>query len=1611
MSTIVFLDTETEPQSHKILDMGCVSDDGKQLHSSRIEEIVSVVREADFLCGHNFLNYDWNFLRPHLQAYGFDSSQIIDTLFLSPLLFPARPYHALLKDDKILNDELNNPLSDAIKARLLFDDEVSAFWRLKPGFRELLFLLLHNRPGFAAFFSFVEYEALARDAVEVIGQLFHNDICLNADIKRLVADNPVELAYTLALINSQSRYSITPPWVLKNFPEVESVFASLRNHPCIEGCDYCRSKLDARQGLKTFFGFNSFRTYEGSPLQEQAVRAALEGKSLLAVFPTGGGKSVTFQLPALMQGESVKGLTVVISPLQSLMKDQVDNLEKQGITEAVTINGLLDPIERANSLERVEDGSASILYISPESLRSMTIERALLGRNVVRFVIDEAHCFSSWGQDFRVDYLYIGEFIKSLTVKKNLDRMIPVSCFTATAKNKVIDDIRAYFLDKLSLNLTVFRAAASRKNLHYKVIERDTEESKYQTVRLLIEEKQCPTIIYVSRTHRAYKLAKRLADDGIDALPYHGKMPVDEKTANQNAFLGGEVSVMVATSAFGMGVDKKDVGMVVHFDISDSLENYIQEAGRAGRDENISADCYVLFNEDDLGKHFVMLNQTKLSIREIQQVWKAIKETTRFRKTVSNSALEIARKAGWDDEVMDIENRVTAAIAALEDAGYIKRGQNMPRIFANSILSRNAQDAIDKIYASARFDEKQKEKAIRIIRKLFSARSRKEAAGEEGETRIDYFSDHLGIVKEEVIRIIGLLREEKILADTKDLTAFIRKGENSSQSQKITGIYRQLERFLLPRVSEEEKTYHIKELNELAEEQGIADITPDKIKTVLNFWAIKNWIKKKYLEGSGNHLVVISQMPIENLIRKMEKRHILSGFVIDYLFGKSNEAEQKDQVLVNFSVHELKEAYEQQNQLFKENVSLQDIEDTLFYLSRIGAIRIEGGFLVIYNKLTIDRLEEDNKIRYKNEDYQKLKQHYENKTQQIHIVGEYARKMVDDYKGALQFVDDYFQLNYDSFLNKYFPGSRKEEIHRSITPARFHQLFGELSAPQLNIIKDNQSPYIAVAAGPGSGKTKILVHKLASLLLMEDVKQEQLLMLTFSRAAATEFKKRILQMIGNAANFLEIKTFHSYCFDLLGRVGTLEKAETIIETAVERIKSGDIEPVRIAKTVLVIDEAQDMNAAEYALVEVLMDKNPEMRVVAVGDDDQNIYEFRGGSAAFLERFIREKQAVVYQLTENFRSKRNLVHFTNAFASTISHRLKTIPVEAGQTDNGNIRIIRHQSEHQIVPLVRDILNTPLKGTTGVLTRTNNEALQVTGLLIENGMKARLVQSNEGFSLASLDEIRFFCNQLAGGEHILVIDDDAWQHAVRKLKNAFSHSSNLELCLRLIADFEAVNTAKKYFSDFEIFLQESRLEDFTGNPGETIIVSTMHKAKGKEYDNVFLMPGIWKPVDDEQKRLMYVAMTRAKSFLSIHLRGDWLDGAAFVDGLKLYSDSRKWELPDILSIQLTHKDVWLGFFKRRQRWISNLVAGDELKAVNQECRTADGQVVLRFSRRFQETVDSLARQGYVLKDARISFVVWWNDEEEGKEIRIVLPQVHFEIVKQPYPENQNCKSRKN
>ena len=1586
---IVFIDAEVDPGNEKVMDIGAVTGSGQEFHSRSLSDFSAFLHGSEYICGHNIFEHDLKHLQKEIAASA--AKHFIDTLPLSPLMFPRKPYHSLVKDDKLVADEFNNPLNDAKKARDLFYDEIASFSNLNENLKQVYCGLLGGLAEFKDFFNWLGLEKTGQNTPALIRELFFGKICEKSPIEKIAEKYPAELAYSLSQIDVILHDSITPAWVLKNYPRVENTLNFLRGRSC-RSCVYCSEALDETKAMKRFFNYDGFRSFDGQPFQQLAVKAAVDGKSILVVFPTGGGKSITFQLPALMAGKNEKGLTVVISPLQSLMKDQTDNLENQhNITEAVTINSSLDPIERAVAIERVADGSASLLYISPESLRSKSIERLLLKRNVVRFVIDEAHCFSSWGQDFRVDYLYIGEFIRILKEKKDMPQHIPVSCFTATAKQKVIADIKQYFKDRLGLDLQVFGASAARSNLQYHIFTEESPAEKYLKLRKLITDNDCPVIVYVSRTRQTEQLAAKLTEDGFLAKAYHGQMDKQIRIDNQEAFMQGDARIIVATTAFGMGVDKKDIGMVIHYDISDSLENYVQEAGRAGRDEEIRADCYVLFNDEDLNKHFMMLNQTKMSESEIHQVWKALKELTRSRMLISQSALEIARKSGWDDSVFDIETRVKTAVHALEQSGFVKRGQNMPRIFADSILVKNMEEARTKIDKSARFDDASRQQAVRIISSLISAKSKARGKDEEGESQVDYISDRLGIVKEDVIRVIGLLREERILADAKDLIAYIKKGEKTNRSKNILSTHISIENFLFEHLEDGEKTYNVKEINEALHKKE-PDSSINQLNTILNYFSIKRLVKRT-LENSKNHVTLRPYFPIDEIKRKSNKRYTISKEIIDYLYlkvdGKS-DAQGKEDAVVYFSVLELKDRYEADNKLLEEKAETDEIEDALYYLLKIGAMKIEGGFLVIYNAMQIERLEKDYKAQYKKEHYAQLDEYYQNKRQQIHIVGEYAKRMIDNYQDAITFVDDYFSLEQDKFQNRYFKG-RTKEINSNITPRKFKQLFGELSPAQLDIVEDQESKYIVVAAGPGSGKTKLLTHKLASLCIMEDVKHEQMLMLTFSRAAATEFKKRLMTLIGNVANYIQIMTFHSYCFDLLGKVGDIEKSDTIIEQTVQSINAGNVDLARLTKTVLVIDEAQDMSKAEHSLVKTLMGKNPNLRVIAVGDDDQNIYEFRGSSSTYFQLLLNEPDAKKYDLVDNYRSNANIVELANQFAESISNRMKTIPIMAKKKENGTIYICKLISDNIAIPAVNALLNTKPSGATCIVTRTNEEALNIVGLLLKNGMSARQIQTNNDFSLYNLVELRDFIDDIGANNDSYAISNDVWQMAKNNLDKKYTNSTNLPNILKLVGDFEKTNNKTKYKTDFKQFVRESNLDDFTSESEGAVLVSTIHQTKGREFDNVFLAFSRFPKMDDETKRVIYVAITRAKQNLHILYNGNYLENLR-AENIQRAVDNSVYPEPQQISLQLSHKDIALGYFAFRKKEIDALVSGKELSVRDVGC-FADGKQILKFSSKFLALMNLLKEKGYSPAKATIRHIVFWRDKDKDDEVKVVLPEIEF------------------
>ena len=1501
MNNIVYFDLEVS-NNGKILDIGAVNQNGDIFHSSALGEFLKFISSAEYLCGHNIVSHDINYLKPFLKK----SYKLIDTLYLSPILFPERPYHNLVKDDKILSDQLNNPLSDSLKARQLFEDELERFKCLPENVKRAYFSLLNENSHFKGFFDFAQYSSsrisyIFNSKADNISDILEGMVCRKASISSIIDSNPTELAYAIAIIRTGDRYSITPAWVKHQYPLIDNIIYKLRGTNCGE-CKYCREHLDARKMLKRWFGYDGFRTFNGESLQEDAVNAAIQGKSLLAIFPTGGGKSLTFQLPALIAGEATKALTVVISPLQSLMKDQVENLEKRSIAEAVYINGLLSPIERQQAFERVMSGDVSLLYIAPEQLRSKTLERALLSRTINRFVIDEAHCFSAWGQDFRIEYQYIGEFLRDIQHKKGLEKPIAVSCFTATARPKVISDIIDYFDRTNGIALEKFTTTATRTNLRYTVLHRDNKNEKYSTLRSLLQSKNCPSIVYVARTKSAEQIAEQLRNDGLDARAFHGQMDTMIKVKNQEDFINNKVRIIVATSAFGMGVDKSDVGLVIHYDISDSLENYLQEAGRAGRDVHTEADCYVLYNDNDLNKHFILLNQTKLTLSEINQIWRAIKSLTKNRKTIFISPLEVARKAGWE-EMMDIETKVKSAINALETAGYVRRGMNSPRIFATSIIPKCFEDAAQCLDTYEEMTEEERVNCKRIIKSLISQKSRASAGTNEAESRVDYLSDMLGIETSKVIQAIESMRSAGILTRDNDMTAYLRKKLVSE-----LGYYVKLEQFLLSYINENGAAIDLKTFNEYAIENGIKKSKLKDIKTLIFFWQIQDYTQKAVRQNDMDKMNLILCDNASRLQERLNTRAAVCMFIISEMEKMENLTPMQEYATVNFSMSALLEKYNSTSSLYNHQIKTENIQEALLFLSKTGIISIEGGFMVIYNKLELERIA-DNNLKYKKEDYKNLDAFYKQRIQQIHIVGEFANMVVKDYDKAMIFIKDYFFMEFKAFVKKYFDSDRQKEITQNVSPKKYNEIFGSLTETQHKIISDKESRFIVVPAGPGSGKTYVLVRKLASLILMEDIKSEKLLMLTFSRAAASEFKKRLTELIGNAAKYVEIKTFHSYCFDILGQRGTLEKSEDIVKAATREIISNRVEISRITKSILVIDEAQDMSADEFSLVEALINRNEDIRVIAVGDDDQNIYAFRGSDSMHLKLLLTRYGGVQYNMLENFRSHKRIITCANDFTRCIPNRLKSSPIIATHTEEGSVRFTLHQCENYEEAIVKDIMSRKPNGTTGVLTSRNEDALIIAALLNKNGRKARLIQSNEGFSLSDLAELHIFIS-IIKEQTTSVISEALWENSKQQICARFRNSTDLNTALRCIDAFET-EYGTKYVSDLENFILESDISDFDERRQEEIIVSTIHKSKGHEYDNVFISLKGMQYISDDEKRAIYVGLTRARHTLSVHSNVDLsqymnLMSADFMVDAETYTE------PDEVLMQLTHRDVILSMF---------------------------------------------------------------------------------------------------
>ncbi|WP_301277013.1 DEAD/DEAH box helicase [Dechloromonas sp.] len=553
------IDIETARQDQtRLREIGAYrpDTDAREKIPGKAKDLVSrldhITAGAAFVLGHNVVAFDQPALAMSHPNLALLRLPLVDTLELSPVAFPQNPYHRLVKDYKLCTTTRNDPVRDAELAYELFLDQGEALKQRvvdHPDEALCLHYLLapENGKGVANFFATLRRtlrptlsEAQAAWQSATLGK-----VCQTA--QKTVVENLLPnpewhkpLAYALAWLRVSGGNSVLPPWVSLSFPKTKEVIAILRDTPCGDpSCEWCSEQHDLNQLLPRYFpGITSFRstptTASGKSLQQAIVENGFAGKPSLAILPTGGGKSLCFQLPALARYYRNGSLTVVISPLQSLMKDQVDNLEVRGITCAGYLNSLLNPLERRAMLDKLRLGDLGLIFVAPEQFRSTAFANALMHRQIGAWVFDEAHCLSKWGHDFRPDYLYVSRFIKA----RQKDQPSPIFCFTATAKPDVVADICGHFEKHLNVKLEPLEGGVKRENLEYEVRSVPVQAKYAEILRLLSEalKEEGGAIVFCARQKTVEELANFLKQAGMDCGYFHGGMMPEDKRSIQEAF-------------------------------------------------------------------------------------------------------------------------------------------------------------------------------------------------------------------------------------------------------------------------------------------------------------------------------------------------------------------------------------------------------------------------------------------------------------------------------------------------------------------------------------------------------------------------------------------------------------------------------------------------------------------------------------------------------------------------------------------------------------------------------------------------------------------------------------------------------------------------------------------------------------------------------------------------------------------------------------------------------------------------------------------------------------------------------------------------------------------
>ena len=1672
LDSSLLLDLETALDG-SILKVGAISGHEKVFfkgHFKQSDVVQALNRLCDdsrFVLGHNILNHDLPLLRKHIPSLELLRLPVIDTLYLSPLAFPKNPYHHLVKDYKLVHTALNDPVADANNAGILFRDEFEVFEELKQSDKELIRFFAWSfaetmEPLFQALgiIAFNEQEAI------VFFREYAAKYGCESTAKRIDIHERESAAYAVSWLRVAGANSILPPWVWHRFPRVVHIIRQLRETACDDpNCTYCRVNNNPQIQLQRFFKdengrpFENFRSEpslpDGRSLQEAIVRSGMNSEPLLAILPTGGGKSLCYQLPALVRSQRRGVLTIVISPLQALMKDQVDNLNRfTGFDFAAALNSMLTLPERGSVMERVRLGDVSILYISPEQLRNVSFRNLVKQREIGCWVFDEAHCLSRWGHSFRPDYLYASRFIRELAEYQHVE-CPPVACFTATAKHDVIEEILQHFRTEIEQELMLYDGGAERTNLDFEVQMVNSAEKKTRVLQLL-KERVPPngaSVVYCATRTSTKDMAEWLQQAGLSAEAFHAGLEPPEKRRIQDGFIAGDIDHICATNAFGMGIDKDNVRLVVHSDIPGSLENYVQEAGRAGRDQK-AAQCVLLYDEKDIETQFSLSAASRLTRNDIAQILKGLR---RSKHDENNTVIITSGEILRDDEVETrfdstdpmATTKVNTAVSILERGRFVQRDENRTNVIQVIPLTHTIEEAREKI-STLNLSEKIEKQWLEIIAQLFNNDPTQAISADTlaelpsmTDTRDHSESHTLEHDTLPVLRILNDMVNAGLVKKDTLLSAYV-KVRCTNASDKLLASMCKLEMGMIDLLCEEEPdpegwtVLNLRRLNQRLIDNGYTSAL-ELLRNLLHSLALDG----KGLAGSHGSIVlkyrdrdhygVRVQRSWSDLRTTAERRQAVASIVLNTIANKIPEGTNGEH-LVEFGESELLEALKSDMFVAAQIKDFNSaIERGLMFLHEQHSIILQQGLAVFRSAMTISILPSSKGRRFSDGDFSSLREHYRERNFQIHVMNRYAVLGIDKIQGALELVLAYFTMEKSKFVKRFFPGDQ-EMVERATSAESYQRIVDQLNnAVQVSVVSSKVNQNMLVLAGPGSGKTRVIAHRCAYLLRLKRVHPREILVVCFNRAAAISLRKRIFELVGKDAAGVTIQTYHGLAMRLTGASlsAHLENHEETLDlnklipqaTALLRgecdipgLERDEIrERILAGYQYILIDEYQDIDETQYEMISAIAGRtldaaseDAKLSILAVGDDDQSIYAFRGANVRFIRQFEHDYNARLFYLVENYRSTKNIIDVSNMLISLNRDRMKTDhPIQINDMRSKNppgdpVRIVRcsnvlNQARH-ILEEIREYHKAGI--SIAVLSRTNSELNAVRAALESEGIPSSVAaERDNGVPLHRLREFHALIKYIKGLNQTTVTAVGLRKELLT-IENHLTENPWIALLDTFLLQWgEETNNYETTPDDAVDFLYEA-IQEYKrdGHTENTVYLSTVHAAKGLEFDRVFIL-GNWtrqKTIEkqEEERRPYYVGMTRARTALTLYELSSTqnphtsvLKGAA-IERLEVGNLSRPaddilcqcYSLLDLSSIWIDYPAIAANSTTIRQE-IVKLHTGSEVFLMKQQqsnrifIQTAEGDTIGALSKAAScDWVDRLEE----VRSVRVHSIINWRKE---------------------------------